>query len=172
MAEFQKIEVVEAEKYEGAPLTVVHESLGEQKALSGDYLLGSERGKIRVMKAKDFEAEFKPYTTTPEDELLASAQAEIVELKAEIVILNASSKDAADRIEQAQAEIAGLSAQITDQKQTKEQNTALTQQIATEQAKSTELQGRIDALLAVEKQRSDAEQALEAAQAAAADLTK
>ncbi len=73
---YRKVEIVEAVKYEGAPLTVIHDQLGEQQARRGDWLLGTERGKIRVITAKQFAAEYEPYTTTPaEAKALAAAKA-------------------------------------------------------------------------------------------------
>jgi hypothetical protein len=76
METFQKIETVEARKYEGPRITVVSDKFGEQVANSGDYLIGTKRGEVHVVPASTFEAEFKPYTDTPEAEQLAAAQAQ------------------------------------------------------------------------------------------------
>lgn len=65
MAYYRKIEIVEAVQYEGTPLAVIHEQLGEQRAETGDWLLGTKRGKIRVVKAQQFQAEYEPYKPTP-----------------------------------------------------------------------------------------------------------
>lgn len=76
---------VEARKYEGPRLTVVNDELGEQFANSGDYLVGTERGKIQVIPAAKFEAEFRECEVTRQqqiDDLTAQLAAE-KELNAE-----------------------------------------------------------------------------------------
>ncbi|HEY2859019.1 MAG TPA: hypothetical protein VGJ21_11425 [Terracidiphilus sp.] len=109
MATYQKIETVEAEQYEGPPLTVVNDQLGEQKAASGDWLLGTEKGKIRVITAKQFEEEFRPYSKTPADDELAEAKAEIVALKAQIASMEASGVAMAKTLSDSQAKTAPAS---------------------------------------------------------------
>jgi len=75
MAYYRKIEIVEAVQYEGTPLSVIHYQLGEQQAHTGDWLLGTKRGKIRVVGAAEFKAEYEPYTPTAAELKKLEAQA-------------------------------------------------------------------------------------------------
>lgn len=81
MEKFRKVEIVEARRYDGPRLTVVHDELGEQTAVKGDYLLGSERGKIRVMPAAKFEAEYEPYDEAAEAEKVLEQQKKAAQLE-------------------------------------------------------------------------------------------
>lgn len=56
----RKPDVVEARIYDGPPLRVVNDQLGEQLATSGMYLVGSERGKIRAVSADAFLKDYQP----------------------------------------------------------------------------------------------------------------
>jgi hypothetical protein len=114
MPTFQKCEVVDASKYEGPALTVVNDQLGEQAALPGDYLLGTERGKIRVMGARQFEAEFVAYSKTPCDDQLAAARAVVADLKGKSASLAASSAAAEAGLSAAQAELAAEKAKLAE----------------------------------------------------------
>lgn len=51
---------VEARRHEGPRITVISDEHGEQYAVAGDYLIGSERGKVYVMDAGKFESDFEP----------------------------------------------------------------------------------------------------------------
>jgi hypothetical protein len=68
MATFQrKALTVEARVYDGPKLTVVSDEKGQQTATAGDYLVGSERGKITVVSKADFEKDFDvPAVDVPE----------------------------------------------------------------------------------------------------------
>jgi hypothetical protein len=55
----RKVTTVEARVYDGPTLTVISDDKGEQRASKGDYLLGTEPGKVTVMTAVDFEREFE-----------------------------------------------------------------------------------------------------------------
>jgi len=171
MAEYIRKEIVEARQYEGPRITVVSDQFGEQAAVSGDWLVGTERGKVHVVSAADFAA-YTAYTPTAEDEALKAAQAEIDDLKAKNEALTAAEVGLQEQLALVNDHAAHLSAQITDQSAVQAQNVALTEQLAAAQAKVADLQGKFDALTAVEKHRADAQAALEAAQASVADLTK
>lgn len=61
MATYQrKALTVEARVYDGPKLTVVSDEKGQQTANAGDYLVGSERGKVTVVSKADFEKDFEP----------------------------------------------------------------------------------------------------------------
>lgn len=51
---------VEARQYEGEALPVVSDKYGEQTAVTGDYLVGTEKGSLHVMPQADFEAMYQP----------------------------------------------------------------------------------------------------------------
>jgi hypothetical protein len=59
-----------ARKAEG-DMTVMHNIKGEQHAKKGDWLVGTEKGKIEVFKPAAFEAQFEPIPDglTAEEEL-------------------------------------------------------------------------------------------------------
>jgi hypothetical protein len=63
----RKVVEVEAHKWEGSEgsstLNVYHEVKGHQTAKKGDWLVGSERGKIEVVKAEDFCRDFEDIPT-------------------------------------------------------------------------------------------------------------
>jgi glycine/D-amino acid oxidase-like deaminating enzyme len=67
---FRKTETVEARRYEGPRITVVHDELGEATANAGDYLVGTGRGKIRVIAAAQFEREYSAYDEPDEERQL------------------------------------------------------------------------------------------------------
>jgi hypothetical protein len=50
---------IEARVYDGPKLTVISDEKGQQTAKSGDYLVGSERGKVTVVLKADFEKDFE-----------------------------------------------------------------------------------------------------------------
>jgi len=54
----RKALTVEARVYDGPKLTVVSDEKGSQIANSGDYLVGTERGKVTVVSKADFEKDF------------------------------------------------------------------------------------------------------------------
>jgi hypothetical protein len=56
----RKPEVVEAREYDGPPVRVIHDVLGEQAVSKGDWLVGSERGKVRKMTAAEFHETYEP----------------------------------------------------------------------------------------------------------------
>lgn len=56
----RKALTVEARVYDGPKLTVVSDEKGSQTANSGDYLVGTERGKVTVVSKADFEKDFEP----------------------------------------------------------------------------------------------------------------
>jgi hypothetical protein len=60
MATYQrKALTVEARVYDGPKLTVVSDEKGIQTANPGDYLIGTERGKVTVMTKADFEKDYE-----------------------------------------------------------------------------------------------------------------
>jgi septal ring factor EnvC (AmiA/AmiB activator) len=124
MATYRKVEIVDAEKYEGAPLTVMHDHLGEQKALPGDWLLGTERGKIRVMSAKQFEAEFVPYTDEEPGKKHAAAahKNEIGDLQAQIADMRVSKQNLEVALDDSMDKISALRKQIAALKKDSEEN--------------------------------------------------
>ena len=61
----RKALTVEARVYDGPKLTVVSDEKGSQIANSGDYLVGTERGKVTVVSKADFEKDFEPVEVEP-----------------------------------------------------------------------------------------------------------
>lgn len=61
----RKPEIVEARQHQGPRLTVIHDELGQLQAHAGDWLVGNERGKVRVMTNEQFQREFEPVPPTP-----------------------------------------------------------------------------------------------------------
>lgn len=55
-------------------MTVMHNIKGEQHTKKGDWLIGTEKGKIEVLKPAAFEAQFEPIIGPP-------LSAQITELK-------------------------------------------------------------------------------------------
>lgn len=56
---------IEARQWnETRSLTVVNDKKGQQIAKKGDWLLGSERGKISVLSDREFAEEYELYTAS------------------------------------------------------------------------------------------------------------
>lgn len=134
MATFQRIETVEARKYEGPRITVVSDKFGEQVAESGDYLIGTERGLVHVIPAAQFEADFKPYTPTPEAEQLAASLAEVEDSKKQIAALQGSNADLGTQVASLETHVSDLSSQISNHNAISAQLTAVTEQLSAEKA--------------------------------------
>jgi septal ring factor EnvC (AmiA/AmiB activator) len=115
MEKFQKVVIVEARKYDGPRLTVVHDQLGDQTANAGDYLAGNERGKIEVIAAAKFEAEYVPCAEAgvDPDKALAVLQSELEAANEQIGQLDL----ALDAEKQKAAELEGELASVTDKVQ-------------------------------------------------------
>jgi hypothetical protein len=160
METFQKIETVEARKYEGPRITVVSDKFGEQVASSGDYLIGTKRGEVHVVPASTFEAEFKPYTDTPEAEQLVAAQSELEAAKGRIADLEGSNADLGVQVGNLGKQIEALSSEIADQTALKAELTAAAEQLSAEKA----------AREAAEQAQAEAEGHLKAIQEAQAVL--
>lgn len=166
MAQFRKVDIVDARQYSGPALKVISDALGEQTANSGDYLVGTERGKVTVVPKAEFEAHYQPYSSTADDDLIAAQKKQIADLAKQVSDLtaakNASDASAADAIAKAQkllnveAIAAGLQAQVTD----------LETQLKQAQDKQAATQAQLDGLIAIDKQEADAQAALDAAQSA------
>jgi hypothetical protein len=172
MATYQKVQTVEARQYTGPRLTVVSDELGEQVAHDGDYLIGTEARKVTVIAKAAFEAEFKPFTPTPDSERAAADEAKIADLTKQLADVDAAGFKLGSEVNQLQAEVSALQAQISDQTALKAQFTSVSEQLASEQAKSSELQGKLDALTAAEQAKAEAQAKLDAAQAAVDNATK
>jgi hypothetical protein len=108
MEKFQRVQIVEARKYEGPRLTVVHDSLGEQTANPGDYLVGSERGQIKVVSAAKFEAEYVPCVEGAEDpeKAIAVLNSELAMAKGEAAQLDIDLAAEKDKTVELEAELA------------------------------------------------------------------
>lgn len=50
---------VEAKPVESS-ITVMHDHKGEMRGKKGDWLVGSEKGQVEVVKRDDFERDFEP----------------------------------------------------------------------------------------------------------------
>lgn len=119
MSAFRKIETVEARQYDGPRLVVIHDKLGEQTAVTGDWLLGTERGKIEVVSREKFAAEFIPFDAEVEEPEVLALQAVVTSLQKQIdesSALNAELQTKYDSMDQSNAhwvaEVAKLQAQI------------------------------------------------------------
>lgn len=86
----RKVTSLEARQYEGAKLVVISDSKGEQIANTGDFLVGTEPGKVFVVAKADFLAEYES-----QEEAAARAEAEEVAAQAKAV---ADAADAAATI--------------------------------------------------------------------------
>lgn len=67
----RKALTVEARVYDGPKLVVVSDEKGQQTANAGDYLVGSERGKITVVAKADFEKDFEVAAAVTEEPVKA-----------------------------------------------------------------------------------------------------
>ena len=57
----RRVVEVEARQWQGpGSLNVIHGVKGEQLAKKGDWLVGSEKGQIEVVKEIDFQRDFEP----------------------------------------------------------------------------------------------------------------
>lgn len=119
MSAFRKIETVEARQYDGPRLVVIHDKLGEQTAVAGDWLLGTERGKIEVVSREKFATEFIPFDAEVEEPEVLALKAVVVSLQKQIdesSALNAELQTKYDSMDQSNAhwvaEVAKLQAQI------------------------------------------------------------
>lgn len=73
MATYQrKALTVEARVYDGPKLVVISDEKGQQTANAGDYLVGSERGKITVVAKADFEKDFEVGAAVAEEPVKAA----------------------------------------------------------------------------------------------------
>lgn len=149
---YQKIVTVEAEQYDGPKLTVVSDKLGEQTAEKGDWLLGTERGKVTVVKAATFAADFKPYSATPADDQVAAQAEAIATLKAELAQAQADHATLQVSHDQLAAQVADLSAKASTVDALTSQNAdlkttsaAATAQAAADEAKLAELTAHLKA---------------------------
>lgn len=171
MATYQKVETVEARQYDGPKITVVSDKLGEQTAVAGDYLVGTERGKVTVVSKATFEAEYEAYTPTPDAEKLAASEAQAADLQKQLDVANASVVSISTRTAELESQVHILTSQITDQTQLKAEFTSTTEQLQAEQAKNAELQGKLDALIAAEAAKAEAQAKLDAASASIDNLS-
>ena len=122
MAKYQKLVIVEARKYEGPKLTVIHDVLGEQTANDGDYLLGNERGKIKVVTAEKFTADYVPCEERFADdtekglavitEELAAAKAQTDALAAQLVAEKRHSDELEAQLTNTQGIVQALEARL------------------------------------------------------------
>lgn len=169
MAQYVKVNPpVEARQHEGPRLNVVSDAKGQQVAEKGDWLVGSERGKITVVSNADFTSGYVPYSPTAADDELAKA-------KSDLAASNASNADLGTQVASLEKQVADLSAKNSalsgaqsDADQAKAQVASLTKQLADATLATTQLQTRFDALSASVKSEADAQAAAQAAQASAA----
>lgn len=170
--QYQKLTIVEAREYDGPKLTVVNDAQGEQIANKGDYLLGSERGKISVMSKGAFEEQYSPYTPTAEADALKASQAtlDLTQKTLDGVIAERDElKSLADSLATGNAALKGAQ---EDALSFKAQVDSLTAELATEKATNADLQGTLDHLTALAKTQADAQATIEAAQTEVADTLK
>lgn len=88
--EYEKRAIVEARQYDGPKLNLVHEQLGEQTANAGDWLLGTERGRIEVVSNEKFLREWKAYSPTEAEDELAAAKSAVTALEAKLAAAEAN----------------------------------------------------------------------------------
>lgn len=167
MAQYQRIQVVEARQYDGPNLTVVSDALGEQRAHKGDWLLGSEKGKITVKSAADFVSEgWAPYSATPQDdEIKAQAEALSV-LKASVSDLTSKLSAASGSNDTLTAQVASLTSKAVDADALTKHVADLTSQLETAQASAAAKDDELTQLKAHLQAFTDAQAKTEAEQAA------
>lgn len=66
---------VEARQHlDATPLVVISDDKGQQTAHKGDWLVGSEKGKVYVLSASRFSELFEPYEPSPATDPDADAE--------------------------------------------------------------------------------------------------
>jgi hypothetical protein len=133
---YQKIDKVEARQYDGPKITVVNDALGEQTAQSGDWLLGTERGKIRVVSNAAFQADYTPYSETPADDQVKVLEATIDQLKAEKDGVGSDYLAAVRRSTTLDEQLTILQNQVNDLAPKAAQVDAMTEKLAAAEAKA------------------------------------
>jgi hypothetical protein len=167
MAQFQRIDVVEARQYDGPRLTVVSESLGEQTANAGDWLLGSEKGRVTVKSAAAFESEgWKLYSATPQDDEIAVLSKAVESLKADKATLEAFNSAVTGERDTLKAQNADLASKVSDTIALKAQVDDLTDKLAASKADSDAKASELTTLKAHLQAFTDAQAKVEAEQAA------
>lgn len=66
--------IVEARQHAGEPLVVVSHTHGQQTARQGDWLVGSEFGKVHVLSDAKFKEDFEEFQEPEESEEQESSE--------------------------------------------------------------------------------------------------
>lgn len=157
---------VEARTYDGdLPLTVVHDDMGEQVARKGDWLVGSERGKIQVLSPERFNARFEPFTASPTDDALKTAEEQNAELSAEVNKLKGEVETQAGQIADLTHANAELGAKVGDTESLTAQVADLSAKLEASESKAAEDEAKLGELAAAQKASQNAQAVIDAAQA-------
>jgi hypothetical protein len=158
--------IVEARLYEGPTMTVVNNELGELIVHEGDYLVGTEAGKITVISGAAMATDYTPYVAPADPEILSDAEAQAGVLATELAAEKAVGAGLQEKLDALTAANASLTAELAAKDGSDTQIATLTAGLATAQAATAALQAKLDTLTALEKQRTEAMAALTSAQAA------
>lgn len=154
--------VVDARQYDGdVAIRVVSKTLGEQTANKGDWLVGSQPGEVTVVDQASFAAQYVSYDATAEAAKVAAAEKVLADLHSQVDSLSGSNAMLG-------AEVASLT---TDKAAQAAQIASLQAALDDEKSKSADLQTKLDALVAAEKQRAEAESAIDAVKATVSSST-
>lgn len=167
MAQFQKkTQIVEARQFEGEqPLTVVSDSNGEQTAKKGDWLVGSERGKVTVVTADKFASDYAPYSATAEDTALATAQAQVATLTSKVSDLEGQVSNLTASLAAANGENTALQQNAANASVLESQVTSLQGELTKANEATAAVQATLDKLTELERAQAAAQAAAAAAQA-------
>jgi len=167
---YQKIDVIDARQHDGLKVLVVSDTLGEQVANTGDWLLGTERGKVTVKSDAQFKAEgWKPYSETPADDQVKADEAALAEVKAQL----ASEQQAKTNLEVLYADVNAhnveLAKQVADTVALQSQVSSLQGQLEAANAQKAADEAQLAELKASLQAFTDAQAKAEAAQKAVQD---
>lgn len=158
-------DTIEARQYEGdKPLVVVHDELGEVTAYKGDWLIGTERGKIRVMTNADFNLRYQPFTATPESDALKAAEDEVAALKTQVDGLTTNNGVLAGQVAALQAGNFDLGKKVGNTVALTAEVADLTTRLEAAQAQVAADEQKLADLTASLKAASDAQAALQKSQ--------
>lgn len=161
-----KSSTVQARQYDSElPLTVVHNDLGEQVAHKGDWLVGEKRGLVYVLSDDKFQARFEPFTATPTDDALKTAEAQNASLTSDLTVAKANVDALVIQVHQLEADKQTLAQQAGDTKALSAEVADLTAKLAAADDKAAQDEQKLADLVATAKAAQEAQKVVDDSQA-------